>query len=245
MKLKSFAAETSQGPFLKVNEDGYDFDFENNLYMLFDGFGGSGIGDKCVEEIKEVVKKFYLNIVEDKNSTMPFFYSPRYLIEGNSIINASIIAHSKIYKDNQKKEISLRAGASGIIISQAESILSILSVGNCQCFLLRRGKLEKIFVEDSFKLLSKDTREMQFQSIPSSAFGLYSDLHYQVKEVRVKEDDALIVMSDGIYSRLEANEIIAEIQKPVLNVKTKIQELCKLANLRGNLDNQSCLILQY
>lgn len=44
MKLKSYAAKTHQGPYLEINEDGYEFDFENELYMILDGFGGSGIG---------------------------------------------------------------------------------------------------------------------------------------------------------------------------------------------------------
>jgi serine/threonine protein phosphatase PrpC len=62
MRLKTFSAKTHQGPYLETNEDGYDFDFENNLFMVFDGFGGSGIGDRIVENLKNEIKKFYTQI---------------------------------------------------------------------------------------------------------------------------------------------------------------------------------------
>lgn len=46
MEIENFSSYSHQGPFLKVNEDGFDFDLDKNLYMVFDGFGGSLIGDK-------------------------------------------------------------------------------------------------------------------------------------------------------------------------------------------------------
>ena len=36
----------------------YDINSLNDLYMIFDGFGGHGVGDKCVEELKLNIKKF-------------------------------------------------------------------------------------------------------------------------------------------------------------------------------------------
>ena len=45
MNLKTFSAESSPGPFLQVNEDAYDFDLINEVFLLLDGFGGSGVGD--------------------------------------------------------------------------------------------------------------------------------------------------------------------------------------------------------
>ena len=55
MELNNFTVETHQGPFLNVNEDGYHFDLEQNLFMIFDGYGGSNIGDKAVEELERAV----------------------------------------------------------------------------------------------------------------------------------------------------------------------------------------------
>ncbi len=155
MKIKAISAQTDQGPFLQVNEDAYDFDLENNLYMVLDGFGGAGIGDVSVSALKENMKKFYTNIASDPDSTLPFFFSPKYLVEGNALINAMLYSHNILVKENMQKETARRGGASGIFLSKAESILTLASVGNCVAFLYRKGIFRRIFIEDSFKFLNQ------------------------------------------------------------------------------------------
>jgi serine/threonine protein phosphatase PrpC len=245
MNLVNFSAESHQGPFLEVNEDGYDFDFNENLYMVFDGYGGNGIGDKCVENLKNDIKKFYKNFVVDRNATLPFFYSSKYLLEGNALINASLLAHSNLHKENITKNVGQRAGASGIIISKYESILTLVMTGNCRAYILKNGKLISLFTDDSFQYLTKDHYNSHLKNVPLSGFGLFPDLHYQVKEVRVSPGDKVITLTDGVYSRVEEQEIIAAILKPSISIKTKINELFKLSNDRGNLDNQTCMIIEY
>ena len=83
------------------------------------------------------------------------------------------------------------------------------------------------------------------KNIPLSGFGLFPELHYQVREVRVSEGDQVIFLTDGVYGRLESQEIMSSIQKFSINTKIKIKELFELANNRGNLDNQTCMILEF
>jgi serine/threonine protein phosphatase PrpC len=245
MRLKSFVAESDQGPFLQINEDAYDFDIENNLFMVFDGFGGVGIGDITVNKLKENMKKFYTKIAADPDSTLPFFYSPKYLIEGNALINAMLFTHSSLMKDNLTKDIAQRGGASGIFAAKADSILTLTSVGNCSAYLYRKGSLKKLFIEDCFKFLSNDEYESHLKTMPMSGFGLFPDLYYQVKEVRILEGDTIILMSDGAYSRVSEDEIKSIISNPKLKHKEKISEFFSLSNSRGNLDNQTTMILEF
>lgn len=245
MELVNFSSESHQGPFLNVNEDGYDFDLDNDLFMLFDGFGGHGVGDRCVEKLKLDVAKFYKNFVRDRDATMPFFYSPKYLLEGNALINSALFTHYELYKENLAKEIPGRAGASGILMNKAESILTVLSTGNCRAYLLRLGKVIPIFTDDSMQFLRSDNFESHLKNIPLSGFGLFPDLHYQVREVRLCAGDKIIAITDGIYGRVDDEELNSVISKPTINIKSKINELFALANSRGNLDNQSCMILEY
>lgn len=245
MELVSFSSESHQGPFLNVNEDGYDFDFDNNLFMIFDGFGGHGIGDKCVNDLKINIKKFFENFIVDRNSTMPFFYSPKYLLEGNALINSALFTHYELYKANTEKELSARAGASGIIITMSESIMTLLSVGNCRAYVMRKGKIINLFTDDSMQFLSKDNYNSHLKNIPMAGFGLFPDLHYQVREVRLVEGDRIITITDGVYGRVDDDEINAILLRPSMNLKSKIEELFKLSNDRGNLDNQSCSILEF
>lgn len=245
MELINFSSESHQGPFLNLNEDGYDFDLDNELFMLFDGYGGHGVGDKCVEKLKVDVKRFYNNFISDRDATMPFFYSPKYLLEGNALINSALFTHYELYKENIKNEISSRAGASGILMNKADSILTVLSTGNCRAYLLRLGRATPIFTDDSMQFLRSDNYESHLKNVPLSGFGLFPDLHYQVREVRLTAGDKVLLITDGIYGRVEEDELNAVISKPTINIKSKINELFALSNSRGNLDNQSCMILEF
>ena len=108
IELKRYSAKTDQGPFLNVNEDDVDVDIINKLYLLFDGFGGAGIGDESVKIVRDNIKSFYLKFGSDPDSTFPFYYSPKYLLEGNALVNAINYSHDILKKHNKSKEMSDR-----------------------------------------------------------------------------------------------------------------------------------------
>lgn len=245
MYLKSIDAQTDKGPYLEINEDGYDFDLKNDLYMIFDGFGGAGRGDAAVNTLKENLKTFYTKISFDPNATLPFFFSPKYLVEGNALINSMLYSHDLLYKKNLEKDVAQRAGSSAMLMAKAESVLTMVSTGNCSAYLYRRGKLKKIFVEDSYLFLSNDDFNSHLKTIPLSGFGLFPDLYYQVKEIRVFEGDVVISLTDGVYSKILEEELRDILSRRGTSAKLKIKELFKLANERGNLDNQTAMILEF
>ena len=245
MNLKTFAAESSPGPFLQTNEDVYDFDLVNELFLVLDGFGGAGIGDIGVAQLKENIKNFYTKFSADPDATMPYFFSPKYLLEGNALINAMLYSHNALYGENLKKDFALRAGASGVAIAKSESVATLVSVGNCASFLYRGGSLDRIFIEDSFRFLSNEGYDGHLRTMPLSGFGLFPDLYYQVKEVRVFPGDKIVVMTDGAYGRLGSDELKGLLIDPTKSLKEKILEVFKVSNQKGNLDNQSCMILEF
>ncbi len=245
IELKKCTAKTDQGPYLQINEDAYDFDLDKNLFMVLDGFGGSGIGDKCVGEIKEDMKSFFGRVSQDPDSTLPFFFSSKYLLETNALMNALFYIHKKVLKENMTKKVNQKAGAAGIFMTFSEELLCLCSTGNVSSFILRDGHLNPIFLPDTIECLSSDYQiERHFKTAPLSGIGLFQDLHYQLKEMRVKTGDSVVVMSDGVYSYLEENEISHVLNKGI-ETKEKINTLFKLSNSRGNFDNQTLMILDF
>jgi serine/threonine protein phosphatase PrpC len=154
-------------------------------------------------------------------------------------------AHSLIKKENRHKEMNQRAGASGICISQSENVLTLASTGNLLGLIYRKGHLETLISPDSLMKLARDDYSTQFYTCPTSGFGLFDELHLQVQELRAFEDDLIILLSDGVYSRVDHDEIKYILDKREQMSIEKVNELFKLANSRGNLDNQSALFLQY
>lgn len=244
LDLKSFYSVSNQGPYLQLNEDLVDNDLVNGLFLIFDGFGGANIGDRAVNQLKEDIKKFYLNIGGDPDSTLPHYYSPRYLIETNAIINAFFYAHNRLKDENAKKAMSERGGSSVLAASICENLLSLVGIGTCRSVLFRGGQVREVFTPDNMELVSGDFFEKQYHTMPNSALGLYDDFSFQVKELRVFSDDIVVMMTDGAYSRLSDDELKHILSKPIKNGQ-KIDDIFNLVNSRGNMDNQSLIILEF
>jgi len=245
IELKKFTYRTHQGPYLELNEDDVEVDLSNNLFMLFDGFGGSNSGDRAVRELKENIKKFYTKIGGDPDSTLPFYYSYKYLLEGNALLNSMHYAHKILKDQNGEKELSSRGGASAVIGALDDNILTISSTGNCMAYLFKEGHLEVIIPPDTISYFSYDHYQRHFHTAPLSGFGLFDDLHLTVREVKLAKGDAFVFLSDGVFSRLEKTELIFTLNKHNASDEEKIDDLFDMANERGNLDNQSALILQF
>lgn len=245
MRLKAYAAQTHQGPYLQVNEDGYDFDFENELFLIMDGFGGSGIGDRAVDKLKQEIKTFYTQISDDPNATMPLYYNPRNLLEGNAILNSMMNAHQNLLRSNLEKPVNQRAGASAIVAVKADSLLVLVGVGNCCAYHFRQGKLSKVIAEDTFQYLSKDQFDLKFRTTPMNAIGMYPELGHQLKEVRLAEGDKVILLTDGVYSQVNEDELLYALNKSSPDANERVNSLLKLSNSRGNTDNQTAMILEF
>jgi serine/threonine protein phosphatase PrpC len=242
--LKSYGMQSHQGPHLNLNEDLVEADLANNLFMLIDGFGGSSVGDRAAMMVRDHLKRSYTKIAVDPEATFPFFYSHRYLIEGNALINAFHTAHQNINRDNEQKNLDNRGGASVVAAAIAENILTLVSTGNCAAYLYRKGQLSLEILPDSLVSLSRDSFQAHLHSVPMSGIGLFEDLHYSVRELKVTEGDMVIMLTDGAYSRLTTDEIKYTVEKNESELGI-IKELFRLSNDRGNLDNQSGIVLQF
>lgn len=245
MRLKAYAAQTHQGPLLQVNEDAYDFDFENDLYMVFDGFGGSGVGDRAIDRLKNELRTFYSQLSDDPNATMPLYYNPRNLLEGNALLNAMMNAHQNLLKSNQEKPVNQRAGASAVVAVKADSLMVLVGVGNCCAYHFRQGHLSKIIEEDTFRRLSKDKFDYRFRTAPLNALGMYPEMGHQMREVRLSEGDKLILLTDGVYSQISEEELLYALNRSAGDANERINSLLKLSNSRGNTDNQTAMILEF
>lgn len=245
MRLKAYAAQTHQGPYLQVNEDGYEFDFENDLYMVLDGFGGSGIGDRAVDKLKQEIKNFYTQISDDPNATMPLYYNPRNLLEGNAVLNSMMNAHTNLLKSNSERPINQRAGASALVAVRAESVLVLVGVGNCCAYHFRQGQLTKVVAEDDMKFLAQDQIQARFRTSPMNALGMYPELGHQLREVRLSEGDKIVLLTDGVYASITEDELLYTLNRAAPDAQERVNSLLKLSNSRGNVDNQTAMILEF
>lgn len=245
MKLKTITMNTDKGPYLNINEDNAFYNIKKELFIILDGFGGSGVGDETTNNLVKEIDKFYGTITDDIDATLPFFYSAKYLLETNALLNSILSSAKKLYESNMTKDFARRGGASGILASKCDSILNLVSIGNCRAYLMRESNIVKLFCEESFESLSDSSVELCHKSMPINAFGLYPDLSYQVKEVRISEGDKFLFVTDGVYTKLREEELKNTFSNENKKTQDRILEIFELSNKRGNLDNQTCMLLEF
>jgi len=236
---------THQGPLLKVNEDGFDVDFESKVFMIFDGFGGAHIGDKAVKFLSHEIKSYFTKLSFDPNATMPLYYHPRNLIETNALLNAIMNAHQQLYTQNSVLPLPLRGGASAIISVLADEVMSVIGIGNCEAYHFRLGHTHHLIQSDSFHLHQTEVFGRKNKMIPMSGFGLYSELNYTQRDFKIQSGDQLVFLTDGIHSQVSSDEIQHLFLQHQHNYSELMNAILKLSNTRGNLDNQTIMILEF
>ncbi len=245
MEIKKLLSKTDQGPFLDINQDGYLQDLGKNIFIVADSFGGSGIAEVALKKTLDAIRDNYQKLTADRDKTLPFFYSHMYLMETNSLINSVLIAHKKLLKANAEKKLEARAGISLTCIIVFEDNMTIMQVGNCSSYVYRENSLSKIFEEDSLFLQGGREKTTGLKSVPSSALGLYPDLYYQIRELKMKKDDRYILFTDGVGNYVTEVDLVSAISHQEYNLREKIDHFIHLANQRGNQDNQTAMIMQF
>ena len=243
MKVSSYFAKTNQGPYLNINEDDILIDLNNMIFAIFDGFGGSSIGDHAVELSKNVFHSFFTKISNDPEATLPFFYSEQYALETNALVNALFMAHEELLKENSEREMMDRGAVSTCSAMISGNTLSLASIGNCMVCLFRDGYLSLLNSPDTLVPFGGNYENNISKTFPLSAIGLFKDFPVKIEEFLLKDNDKMIFLSDGAYSRLTFEELEGVARHYSKDDKSLAEHLMATTNDRGNLDNQSVIVL--
>lgn len=241
--IKSYYGKTHQGPYLNLNEDDIQINLEYKIFTVLDGFGGSSVGDKAIDLVKDKLESFFSKVSNDPDATMPYFYSPRYLIETNALVNSLFLAHNSLLDDNKTHEMNERGGVSILSGMISESILSLVSVGNCAGFLYRNNQISVISTPDCIAPVGRIEQNLLHKTFPLVALGLHEELTPKIWEINLLPGDKIVFLTDGVFSRLGLEDLKYAIDQEPNDNYLAVKNLFKAANDRGNLDNQSAIIV--
>lgn len=243
--IKKFSARCSQGPFLNINEDGLDVDLNLGLILLLDGMGGGGKGDLFVLETIESIKKYYTHLVDDPNSTMPFYFNPNYSITTNALLNALKRTHEQSFKKNKEKGILSRSAACVLGLCFEMDYCTFISIGNCSSYLSRLSHFIPIFSEDNYRFYQGDCYQKFLRSIPQHALGLFEEFYFEIRQIKLMPKDRIILFTDGVNSLVNLIELETLLNQKQENNNDIIDMIFDYVNNKGNVDNQSAIILEF
>jgi len=236
------AYKTDIGKKRKHNEDSLLVDELLHIFLLADGMGGHQAGEVASDlAVKESYAWLKENI--DKASSKE--------VVSNLLIESLLKAHHTV-KARATTDINLAGmGTTLIQMLVVGNNAHICHVGDSRAYLLRNGikqithdhTSEIYFVKEGIAV--EGVLPVQKMRVLTQAVGGQATLIPEIKQVKLKPKDVLLLCSDGLTDMLSDEEIESVIQKHRDNLPVTADKLIHEANNKGGIDNISVILVEY
>ncbi len=196
-----YTTHTCQGTHVghtrRVNEDAFFVSEAEGLWLVADGIGGHGNGDKASAAVVEHVKSY---------------------CQGNSVEESLAEITSRLRQAHQA--CRNMAGTcrpsttvAALIIFQSKAIL--IWAGDSRIYRLRRGELALLTEDHNLaqqryrrgELSREAAQRLKSANVLTRAVGVHQDLHLDADVTEVEAGDRFLVCTDGLYKELQLDKI--------------------------------------
>ena len=231
-----FAIKSDVGQRRKVNEDaaGY-FESKNHipLMMVCDGIGGHNAGEiasaMALMSIGQAWEKTEFNDIEEVY---------QWLIQKITEANEAIFTRSAQYED------LYGMGTTVVVASIIGNQLMIANVGDSRAYVLRNFQLKQLTEDQSLvnallksgEITPEEAENHPNKNIVTQSLGVTSSVEIDFVRMTIKNEDTLILCSDGLSDMLSLEEI-RNIMNHYSDVEQQVEKAVQEANDAGGRDN--------
>ena len=231
-----FAIKSDVGQRRKVNEDaaGY-FESKNHipLMMVCDGIGGHNAGEissaMALMSIGQAWEKTEFNDIEEVY---------QWLIQKITEANEAIFTRSAQYED------LYGMGTTVVVASIIGNQLMIANVGDSRAYVLRNFQLKQLTEDQSLvnallksgEITPEEAENHPNKNIVTQSLGVTSSVEIDFVRMTIKNEDTLILCSDGLSDMLSLEEI-RNVMNHYSDVEQQVEKAIQEANEAGGRDN--------
>lgn len=205
-----------------------------NLYIVADGMGGHKAGDVASKTAIECVTDY----IKESSITNPVTVLKR----------AIIFANDKVYKMSQEEVDYSGMGTTFVAAVIDEDNMYVVNIGDSRLYVIdeaiRQITLDHSLVEELIRTGQLDRnkgRNHPEKNIITRALGIAQEVVPDFFEVKLKEDDKILLCSDGLSNMVEDDEI-KDIVMEDGDLETAVSKMIDRANYYGGKDNISVVL---
>ncbi|MBD1371381.1 Stp1/IreP family PP2C-type Ser/Thr phosphatase [Hazenella sp. IB182357] len=239
------AKRTDVGRVREINEDSLGLEqlrSGHSLAIVADGMGGHLAGDVASQT---VVKMIMEGLLEQKLNTSTDKKS-NYLLQAIGTANDAVFAMS------QKKEEFKGMGTTAVaaIVDTEDIVLG--HVGDSRAYLLHNGGLYQLTEDHSYvnllkkhgQITEEEAKNHPQRNMIVRAVGSSEEVEVDLVHTPWKDEDILLLCTDGLTTMVEDREIGIILSSTTLNMEEKADHLIQLALDAGGTDNISLILLK-
>jgi len=251
MKIQAFGI-SDIGKKRQKNEDSFYVNEDNNLYIVADGMGGHAAGERASKYAVDIINQFIDLTKSGEDITWPFSFDENLNLTENRIKAAIHMAHKKIL-DATDKDYRLKGMATTVVASLIEGDkLYIGHVGDSRAYLLRNKKIIQLTTDHSWVneqlkiglISAQQAKNHPFKNVVTRALGGPQELEVDLISEHLKENDVILLCSDGLTTMLEDKEILEIILANEDDIKEAAKKLVDRANEKGGNDNITLILIK-
>ena len=215
-----------------------------SIFLVADGMGGSQAGEVASRMAVELVAtNFVEQLRRKKNVSREMFIR---------------ILQTSVHEANQKVRNEARqndqlTGMGTTLTAAAVHLNSIFfaQLGDSRAYLLRNGYIVQMTKDQSLvaQLLAngsikrEELKTHPRRNVILQALGIQSQVNVVVSCADLKRDDRLVICSDGLWGKVEDEEIKDYVE--MFDPPTACHELVRVARERGGEDNITVIVAQF
>jgi protein phosphatase len=227
------------------NEDSFEIDSLNHLYIVADGMGGHRHGEVASRVAVDAVTTW---LKADNGGQVDRQDLPPHLA---SLKNAIESAQLAVQQAVEQDVTLVGMGTTVVAMIIAGASAGVAHVGDSRAYRYRGSRLERLTKDHTWVgeqvgagLLSEEQAKVHpLRNVVTRALGGRGGVTVEVRETTLMEGDLYLLCSDGLTTMLEDGDIERHLAAAG-SIEEACRQLIAAANSSGGLDNITVLLVE-
>ncbi len=247
------SAVSDVGRVRKTNEDAFLSDVDMQLFAVADGMGGHNAGEVASRLALEALSGFISRSAADTDFSWPYGLDGTLTYEANRLRTAIHLANRRVFRAAETIDDYSGMGTTIVGLLMNGCHIAVGHVGDSRLYLLRRGVLEQLTVDDSWaatvlahnpRAHAKELANHPMRNVLTNALGAREQVDVHLVERDLEPGDTLVLCSDGLHGVLD-DAALKTILDDQPDVTLAARELVNGALDNGSRDNVTALVVRY